>query len=435
MRRIIPLLFILAACPRFALDAAEPEAPRKSKGLANQIVLEGSSVVLDGSFLIDSKSALPSSVSWLQVSGPAVRLMNPSGVITSFAAPMLTSNTPIPLSFEGKFEDARGKIQTETVTAMVFHKNRPPTAVIGTDFAVKSNDSVYLSGEASVDPDGDILDFLWTQEFGPVVPVSGARAQEIYFLAPGWTSINSSLDRSVRFRLTVTDPYGAASSTSVAVTIWEPTPNEYGWKGITSEEIKKVKALEADRNFYVDAHRKEMIATELSRAQKLMDAKEYAGVTKVCQKVLVIRSDQEDAIKLMRRAEAKIREPFRMEMREAKGSFLNKDYLAALRHLSQAKDVISNDPEETAYREICLSALEQEANAAFTDAVVQYARSVAPRLDIEKSRSLYSQGLLLYAQGKQLEAMESWQKAVAFNSNNRLAITAYNRVVEEIAQR
>ncbi|MDX1509585.1 MAG: Calx-beta domain-containing protein, partial [Woeseiaceae bacterium] len=92
--------------------------------------------------------------------------------------------------------------------------NQAPNAVAGASQTANSGANVILSGSASNDPDGDALDYLWTQTLGPSVTISNAMSQNASFTAPTVTS-----DTLLRFQLRVTDPNGLTDTSTTSVTV------------------------------------------------------------------------------------------------------------------------------------------------------------------------------------------------------------------------
>ncbi|MBT8108892.1 MAG: choice-of-anchor B family protein [Gammaproteobacteria bacterium] len=92
--------------------------------------------------------------------------------------------------------------------------NVAPNAVAGGSQTVSSGVNVTLDGRASNDPDGDALDYSWTQVGGPAVTLNNATTATASFTAP---SVRS--DSLLRFELTVSDPGGLQDTAATAVTI------------------------------------------------------------------------------------------------------------------------------------------------------------------------------------------------------------------------
>ena len=108
-----------------------------------------------------------------------------------------------------------------TLTARFEPANQPPVADAGPDQEVEEGSRVTLSGSNSHDPDGDELTYLWKQTGGSTVALCDATAASPTFDAP-----QVGMDgESLTFKLTVTDPHGAASSDSCIVNVtWVNQP-------------------------------------------------------------------------------------------------------------------------------------------------------------------------------------------------------------------
>ncbi len=94
--------------------------------------------------------------------------------------------------------------------------NRAPVADAGMDRAVVRNAPAALDGLGSRDPDGDPLEYAWTQLAGPSVPLAGGST-------PGPTFTPAS-PGTYTFRLTVRDGWGGSSSDTVDVTVSNRAP-------------------------------------------------------------------------------------------------------------------------------------------------------------------------------------------------------------------
>jgi len=86
--------------------------------------------------------------------------------------------------------------------------------VAGASQTVTPGATVTLDGNQSNDPDGDTLNYQWTQILGPVVTLDDPTAAVTTFTAPDVTS--STL---LRFDLTVTDPLGLTDTSTTGITV------------------------------------------------------------------------------------------------------------------------------------------------------------------------------------------------------------------------
>ena len=174
----------------------------------NQTVAVGSNVTLDGGGSTDPDGDTLQ-FSWSQTSGTNVALTNDDTASPSFTAPDAEDT----LTFELTVIDGRGGADTDTVTVTVAEDvdNQAPTANAGDDQTVTGNSTVTLNGTDSSDPDGDALDFSWSQTSGTDVTLSDADSDSPSFTAP-------DEDGSLTFELTVDDGNGGSDTDSVTVT-------------------------------------------------------------------------------------------------------------------------------------------------------------------------------------------------------------------------
>ena len=93
--------------------------------------------------------------------------------------------------------------------------NQAPTADAGADQTVASEASVNLNGNGSTDPDGDPLDYSWTQTSGPGVTLSGANTATPSFTAPVGPA-------TLTFDLEVCDAEPLCDTDSVTVNVDAP---------------------------------------------------------------------------------------------------------------------------------------------------------------------------------------------------------------------
>jgi PKD repeat protein len=98
-----------------------------------------------------------------------------------------------------------------------------PIADAGTDQMADEGITVTLDGSQSNDSDGTIASYVWTQELGPSVNLTGADTAQTSFVAP-----DVSGDTTLRFRLTVTDDDEGQASDTVDIVVTDLPPDADG---------------------------------------------------------------------------------------------------------------------------------------------------------------------------------------------------------------
>ncbi|MEL6547154.1 MAG: hypothetical protein AAFQ82_21185, partial [Myxococcota bacterium] len=129
-----------------------------------------------------------------------------------------------------EFVEARSS--AEDFGRLVCSFNQPPVANAGARVVGAKNEPVILDGRGSSDPDGDPLEFTWTQIDGPDVTdgvgfLTGERPE---FLAPDEVE-------TLRFRLVVRDAEDASPPSSVIVDVLEDPGAAYFVDGVDGDDV------------------------------------------------------------------------------------------------------------------------------------------------------------------------------------------------------
>jgi hypothetical protein len=160
--------------------------PVADTGGSDQIVEEGSPVMLDGGTSFDPDGD-QISFQWTQVAGPAVTLSNTSSPTPTFTSPLVTATTS--LIFQLVVSDGQSQSEPALATVTVENVNHPPIAdTTGSTQTVSEGTLVTLIGGQSRDPDGDQITFQWVQVGGPSVTLSDSTSPAPNFTAPPVTA-------------------------------------------------------------------------------------------------------------------------------------------------------------------------------------------------------------------------------------------------------
>src|SRR5579871_4359058 len=197
------------------VNAAPNQPPVANAGSSKTITLPVSSTTLDGTQSSDPDGTI-ASYKWTQVSGPSTATI--SGGTT--ATPTVSSLVAGTYVFQLTVTDNKGATATAQVKVIVNPAvNQAPTANAGNNQTITlPTNSVSLDGSASKDPDGNIVSFNWTKISGP--------AQGTIVSATNVTTIvNSLVQGTYIFKLTVTDNNGATGTDSVTIIV-NAAPNQ-----------------------------------------------------------------------------------------------------------------------------------------------------------------------------------------------------------------
>ncbi len=182
-------------------------APPSAGAGVDQVVVESSTVTLDGTASSDSDGSV-AAYQWTQTGGAVVILTNATTSIATFTAPP----GPASLTFELTVTDNDASTSTDTIEVRV---NAAPTANAGPDQSVDEQSAVSLDASASSDADGTITGFAWTQTGGTAVALTGANTGTPSFTAPAVSAAGETLT----FQVQVTDDDGATDTDTVDVQV------------------------------------------------------------------------------------------------------------------------------------------------------------------------------------------------------------------------
>jgi hypothetical protein len=90
--------------------------------------------------------------------------------------------------------------------------NKPPVADAGDDASIEFPKELLLVGNASFDPDGKIVEWLWSQIGGPWEATIDSSSSSN-------TMVNNLMDGNYKFELKVTDDRGSVSKDTIEVAV------------------------------------------------------------------------------------------------------------------------------------------------------------------------------------------------------------------------
>jgi hypothetical protein len=183
------------------------------------VVKSGDFVTLSGEGIDPDDDTLD--ISWVQIGGEEVELMPSADVAEpTFKAPEVENGKVKILTFELTVTDPYGGSDVDTIKITVLPRNQPPTADAGPDQTVEKGDAVTLQGDGS-DPDGDPLNYRWSQIDGPIVTLDDPNSQ-----SPSFDTEEMSRNTgTLRFQLTVGDGFGGIARDSVVIKVTAGKPS------------------------------------------------------------------------------------------------------------------------------------------------------------------------------------------------------------------
>jgi hypothetical protein len=200
------------------------EPPTANAGF-DQTANEGVTVTLDASNSMDLDDGI-ASYQWIQLgNNTRVRLSSDTAEQPTFTAPNVGGISGEALTFQLTVTDNGNLISTDTCIVNVTWINEPPFADAGSDQNVAAGDTVTLDGSGSSDVDDGIGSYLWKQEGGTSVTLSGTTATQPTFTAPNAGANGDTLT----FELTVTDKNNLKTTdicvVNVAPVVPDPAPD------------------------------------------------------------------------------------------------------------------------------------------------------------------------------------------------------------------
>ncbi len=183
-------------------------------------VPEGSAVTLAGLASDPDANDVPTlRFAWTQTSGPAVTLTGAETLTPSFTAPIVTAGgDPLAretLKFNLTVTDSSDEFATDEVEVVVANVDHAPIANANGAMIIGEATAVTLNGSFSSDPDGDALTYAWVQTEGPSVALSDANTATPSFTTPFVSAAGATL----KFKLSVQDPFGGQSSDVATVSV------------------------------------------------------------------------------------------------------------------------------------------------------------------------------------------------------------------------
>ena len=183
-------------------------------------VPEGTAVALSGLGSDPDVNDIPTlRFAWTQTGGPTVTLTGADTLTPGFTAPIVTAGgDPLAketLKFKLTVTDSSDEFATDEVEVIVANVDHAPIANAGGVIIIGEATAIALNGSFSSDPDGDALTYAWVQTEGPGVTLSGADTATPSLSTP----FVSAGGETLKFKLTVQDPFGGQSHDIATVSV------------------------------------------------------------------------------------------------------------------------------------------------------------------------------------------------------------------------
>lgn len=195
--------------------AAAPNQPPTANAGADQTVIEGTTVTLDGSGSTDPDVGDTLTYSWVQTAGTAVTLIDSNTVRATFTAPSISSTTEQEiLSFELTVSDGKGGTSKDSMTIVV-KDDAPIASLTANPITIDEGQSSELDASGSSSVVG-ISRYEFTQIAGTpgtIIPDSTNPARAT-FTAPQVVA-----DETATIQVTVTDNDGDSSTATADIAV------------------------------------------------------------------------------------------------------------------------------------------------------------------------------------------------------------------------
>ncbi|HUQ67230.1 MAG TPA: PKD domain-containing protein [Flavitalea sp.] len=196
--------------------------PVARAGVDQSVTTGDASAVLSAGASSDADGTIVRYV-WSKLSGPNKGTLKGVGTSSLKVTDLTTSGT---YKYQVKVIDNRAEWSYDTVVVNVVKGEQKPNilplAFAGADTTIMNGATFSLNGSASSDPDGEIINYLWSKTSGP----------DKYTFADSGNAITavSLLDAGIyTFRLTVTDNRNEVSTDDITVTVNKiETPHRTG---------------------------------------------------------------------------------------------------------------------------------------------------------------------------------------------------------------
>ena len=153
------------------------------------------------------------SYQWSAQGNPTLVIQNATQANASVQTP--TTTDVLQYTIQLTVTDNEGGTHTDTIRLTVNPVNEHPVANLGEDQRVRANRPVSLSGAASYDPDGSIVDYQLVQIVGPSADISGEISSNASVVPPAVDDVTELV-----FELTVIDNEGAQAKDTLSLTVY-----------------------------------------------------------------------------------------------------------------------------------------------------------------------------------------------------------------------